>query len=154
MNLIDNTSIRWKNYNEGNKFGYPINYSDSILTAKEDGRLEILVKWEPNCFCHFHKHTAETSSIVLQGELHVTDICSKTGKEISKRIRKVGDFSHKEPGDLHMEQGGPEGAIVLFSIYAPHGDGELAQALNNDREVLSTSTMKKILDKRLPLESL
>ncbi|MEK9650486.1 MAG: hypothetical protein VW146_06010, partial [Gammaproteobacteria bacterium] len=80
--------------------------------------------------------------------LHVTDICSETGKELSKRVRKVGDFAHKEPGDLHMEQGGPEGAIVLFSIYAPEGEGELAAALDNDRKVISLSTMKKILAKR------
>ena len=153
MNLLNNPEIRWKNYNEGEKFGYPINYSDSILSATEDGRLEILVKWEPNCFCHFHKHTAETSSVVLQGELHVTDICSETGKELNKRVRKVGDFAHKEPGDIHMEQGGPDGAIVLFSIYAPEGEGELAQALDDNRQVISSSTMKKILTKRIPKES-
>ena len=92
MNLLDNPNLKWKKYDEGNKFGYPINYSDAILSATEDGRLEILVKWEPNCFCHFHHHTAETSSVVLQGELHVTDIDADTGKETSKRVRKVGDF--------------------------------------------------------------
>jgi hypothetical protein len=52
-----------------------------------------------------------------------------------------------------MEQGGPEGAIVLFSIYAPEGEGELAQALDNNRQVISSSSMKKILTKRIPKES-
>ena len=150
MNLLDNPNLKWKKYDEGNKFGYPINYSDAILSATEDGRLEILVKWEPNCFCHFHHHTAETSSVVLQGELYVTDIDADTGKETSKRVRKVGDFVHKEPGDLHMEQGGPEGAIVLFNIYSPEGEGSLAEALDNDRNVTGVSTMKKILAKRKP----
>ena len=150
MNLLDNSNLKWKKYDEGNEFGYPINYSDAILSATEDGRLEILVKWEPNCFCHFHRHTAETSSVVLQGELHVTDIDADTGKETRKRVRKVGDFVHKEPGDLHMEQGGPEGALVLFSIYSPEGEGSLAEALDNDRNVTNVSTMKKILDKRKP----
>ena len=150
MNLLDNPNLKWKKYDEGNKFGYPINYSDAILSATEDGRLEILVKWEPNCFCHFHHHTAETSSVVLKGELHVTDIDADTGKEISKRVRKVGDFVHKEPGDLHMEQGGPEGALVLFNIYAPEGEGSLAEALDDDLNVTNVSTMKKILAKRKP----
>ena len=43
MNLLDNPNLKWKKYDEGNRFGYPINYSDAILSATEDGRLEILV---------------------------------------------------------------------------------------------------------------
>jgi quercetin dioxygenase-like cupin family protein len=124
MNLLDNKSLKWKRYKEGDNFDYPIDYSDAILDAREDGHLEILVKWEPNCYCHFHRHTAEISSLVLEGELHVTDIDIKTGKELGKRVRVVGDFAHKEPGDVHMEQGGAEGALVLFNIYAPEGEGQ------------------------------
>tara|TARA_X000000368_G_C22671760_1_gene554247 strand:- start:25 stop:477 length:453 start_codon:yes stop_codon:yes gene_type:complete len=148
MNLLNNKNLKWKHYNEGDKFDYPIKYSESILDAREDGRLEILVKWEPNCYCHFHRHTAETSSVVLEGELHVTDIDIKTGKEIGKRLRAVGDFAHKEPGDVHMEQGGANGALVLFNIYAPEGDGKLAESLKKDGSVVSASTMAKILRKR------
>ena len=48
-----------------------------------------------------------------------------------------------------MEQGGPEGALVLFNIYAPEGDGSLAESLAKDGKVLSVSTMKKILQKRV-----
>lgn len=148
MNLLNNKNLKWKHYNEGDKFDYPIKYSESILDAREDGRLEILVKWKPNCYCHFHRHTAETSSVVLEGELHVTDIDIKTGKEIGKRLRAVGDFAHKEPGDVHMEQGGANGALVLFNIYAPEGDGKLAESLKKDGSVVSASTMAKILRKR------
>jgi quercetin dioxygenase-like cupin family protein len=148
MNLLNNKNLKWKHYNEGDKFDYPIKYSESILDAREDGRLEILVKWEPNCYCHFHRHTAETSSLVLEGELHVTDIDIKTGKEIGKRLRAVGDFAHKEPGDVHMEQGGANGALVLFNIYAPEGDGKLAESLKKDGSVVGASTMARILRKR------
>ena len=50
--------------------------------------------------------TAETSSVVLKGELHVSDFDTKTGKETNKRIRKVGDFVHKESEEIsHMEKG-------------------------------------------------
>ena len=148
MNLLKNTNLKWKHYKEGDKFDYPINYSESILDARGDGRLEILVKWEPNCYCHFHRHTAEISSVVLEGELHVTDIDIKTGKELGKRVRVVGDFVHKEPGDVHMEQGGPNGALVLFNIYAPEGEGKLAESLKKDGSVISTSTMARILKKQ------
>ena len=149
MNLINNQNLKWKHYKDDKKFDFPIDYSDAILDAREDGRLEILVKWAPNSFCHFHRHTAETSSVVIQGELHVSDIDLDSNNKTSTRIRKVGDYVHKEPGDIHMEKGGPEGALVLFTIYSPEGEGSLAESLGKHGEVLSISTIKKILQKRV-----
>ena len=148
MNLLNNENLKWRRYTEGDAFDYPIDYSDAVLDAREDGRLEILVKWEPNCYCHFHRHTAETSSLVLEGELLVTDIDIETGKEIGQRVRGAGDFVHKQPGDVHMEQGGANGALVLFNIYAPSEDGKLAESLKKDGSLISTSTIEKIIRKR------
>ncbi|MDG1782326.1 MAG: hypothetical protein P8H52_01940 [Porticoccaceae bacterium] len=148
MNLLNNENLKWRRYTEGDAFDYPIDYSDAVLDVREDGRLEILVKWEPNCYCHFHRHTAETSSLVLEGELLVTDIDIETGKEIGQRVRGAGDFVHKQPGDVHMEQGGANGALVLFNIYAPSEDGKLVESLEEDGSVISTSTIEKILRKR------
>ena len=145
MNLLNNENLKWRRYTEGDAFDYPIDYSDAVLDAREDGRLEILVKWEPNCYCHFHRHTAETSSLVLEGELLVTDIDIETGKEIGQRVRVAGDFVHKQPGDVHMEQGGANGALVLFNIYAPSEDGKLAESLKKDGSLISTSTIEKII---------
>lgn len=148
MNLLNNENLKWRRYTEGDAFDYPIDYSDAVLDVREDGRLEILVKWEPNCYCHFHRHTAETSSLVLEGELLVTDIDIETGKEIGQRVRGAGDFVHKQPGDVHMEQGGANGALVLFNIYAPSEEGKLVESLEEDGSVISTSTIEKILRKR------
>lgn len=148
MNLLNDENLKWKRYTGGGDSDYPIDYSDAILDVKDDGRLEILVKWEPNCYCHFHRHTAEISSVVLQGELHVTDIDIETGKELGKRVRVAGDFAHKEPGDVHMEQGGETGALVLFSLYAPEGEGRLVESLNKDGSINHISTIKKILERR------
>ena len=148
MNLLNNENLKWRRYTEGDAFDYPIDYSDAVLDAREDGRLEILVKWEPNCYCHFHRHTAETSSLVLEGELLVTDIDIETGKEIGQRVRVAGDFVHKQPGDVHMEQGGANGALVLFNIYSPSEEGKLAESLEKDGSVISISTIEKILRKR------
>ena len=148
MNLLNNENLKWRRYTEGDAFDYPIDYSDTVLDVREDGRLEILVKWEPNCYCHFHRHTAETSSLVLEGELLVTDIDIETGKEIGQRVRGAGDFVHKQPGDVHMEQGGANGALVLFNIYAPSEDGKLAESLKKDGSLISTSTIEKIIRKR------
>ena len=103
---------------------------------------------EPNSYRHFHRHSADTTSLVLEGELHVIDVDPETGAELSSRIRKVGDYAHKGPGDVHMERGGPEGALVLFSLYAP--DGLLAETLTKDGSVLSQSTTEPILAKSMP----
>ena len=148
MNLLDNKNLKWRRYTEGDNFDYPVDYSDAVLDAREDGRLELLVKWEPNCYCHFHRHTAETTSLVLQGELRVTDIDLVSGQELGTRIRTVGDYAHKEPGDVHMEQAGSNGALVLFSTFDTEAEGKLAQALTKQGEVISTSTIERIF-KRL-----
>lgn len=84
----------------------------------------------------------------MEGELEVTDIDIETGKELGKRVRVVGDFVHKELGDVHMEQGGENDALVLFNIYASRGEGKLAESLKKDGSVINTSTMEKILRKR------
>ena len=79
--------------------------------------------------------------MVLEGELHV-DVDLETGEELNTRIRQVGDYAHKTPGDVHMERGGPEGALVLVSLYTE--DGLLAETLASDA-VIGQSTMEPIL---------
>jgi hypothetical protein len=86
--------------------------------------------------------------LVFEGELQVTDIDLETGKERSNRIRIAGDFAHKEPDDVHMEQEGPYGALILFSIYNADGEGELVEARTKDGNLMGTSTIKSILNRR------
>ena len=73
MNLLNNQDLKWKHYKDDKNFDFPIDYSDAVLDAREDGRLEILVKWAPNSFCHFHRHTAETSSVLSLKALPIGD---------------------------------------------------------------------------------
>lgn len=146
MNLYNPNELTWRTYIDLTDPKHPVNYADAVLSANEDGRLQVLVKWQPNCFCHFHRHTAEASSVVLQGELTVTDIDLETGKETHQRTRSVGDFVSKPAGDVHREQAGADGALVLFNIYAPHDS--VAEALDESFSVLHTTTISKILAKR------
>ena len=143
MNLLDNQELRWKRFTGNDRFDYPIDYSAALLRASEDGHVDLLYKWAPNSYCHFHRHTAQTTSTVLGGELHVIDVDPETGEELGSKIRKVGDYASKEPGDVHMERGGPEGALVLFNLYSP--DGLLAQSLAADGSIISESTLDQIL---------
>ena len=77
--------------------------------------------------------------------MHVIDIDPESGEELSSRLRTARDYAHKAPGDVHMERGGPEGALVLFSLYAT--DGLLSESMAKDGTVLSQSTMEPILAK-------
>lgn len=143
MNLFQTDDLKWKHFTGSDKFDYPIDFYSSLLSVRPDSHVELLYWWEPNSYCHFHRHTATTSSLVLKGELHVINIDPKTGEELGVKIRPAGDFASKPPGDVHMERGGPEGALVFFSLYSE--DGSLAETLASDGRVLSTSTMDPIL---------
>ena len=145
MNLYDNDALRWKHYTGSDKFDYPIDYWSALLSARADGHVDLLYRWEPNSYCHFHRHSADTTSLVLEGELHVIDIDPNTGEELGVKIRPAGDFASKAPGDVHMERGGPEGALVFFSLYSE--DGSLAETLASDGRVLGTSTIDPILQR-------
>ena len=143
INLFENENLNWKRFQGGEEFDYPIDYSSALLNANKDGHVDILYRWEPDCYCHFHRHTAEVSSTVLEGELHVIDIDLASGEEIATKIRHAGDYVHKEPGDVHMERAGSKGALVLFNLYAP--DGILAESLDMDGNVIGQATMEQLL---------
>lgn len=143
MNLFNHENIKWRHFVGDDSFDYPIDYEAALLNARDDGHVDLLYRWAPNSYCHFHRHTAATTSTILAGELHVTKIDPHTGDELESYIRRAGDYAHKEPGDVHMERGGPEGALVLFNLYAP--DGLLAQSLAQDGEIISEATMEPIL---------
>ena len=42
--LINNKDLKWHRYTEGSNFDYPIDYSDAVVDARNDGHLELLVK--------------------------------------------------------------------------------------------------------------
>jgi hypothetical protein len=134
VDLLNDQSLEWDHFSGGEQFGHPIDYRGTTLSIRADGHVDVLYRWEPHSACHFHRHIASLSSIVLQGELHVIDF--ENGRETGRRVRKAGDYSQKDGVEDHLEVGGPDGALVLFSLYAP--DGRLTQQLAEDGEVLRT----------------
>jgi quercetin dioxygenase-like cupin family protein len=137
MNLLEQSDLNWTHSVGGANFDYPIEVWNAVLSSRADGHMDLLVRWAPNAYCHFHRHLAHTTSTVLEGELHVTDM--KDGEPGATRIRKPGDYASKDAGDLHMERGGPEGALVLFNFHAP--DGRLFDVLARDGATLATTTI-------------
>jgi hypothetical protein len=140
MNLLSNEKLDWVHYTGDERFDYPIDYWGAVLNMRDDGHVDLLYRWEPHCYCHFHRHVCDTTSTVLEGELHITDFDG--GRESDTRVRRAGDYAHKAPGDVHMEKGGPDGALVLFNLHTT--DGRLAEQLAPDGSVLRTTTLDDI----------
>ena len=148
MILTDNPDLKWERYTGSPKsvdrsFNWPIDYSGTILDIRDDGHVEVLYRWAPHSYCHFHRHTAPTTSLVLEGELHVTDVVDSELQPV--RIRKAGDWSHRSETEDHMEMGGPDGALVLFIIFA--ADGILSQQIDRLGNVLHTITTDDLRNK-------
>lgn len=113
--------------------------------AAGDRSIDFLSKWEPNAYCHYHRHLGPTTLLVLEGEHHVIE---KTATETVHKIRKPGFFARNPGGDVHMEFGGPQGAVVFFSVQAVEG-GKLFDVMDADGKVLVTATIDDFLNGKL-----
>ena len=137
MKLFDPDQLEWIHLEGGDAFDYPIDYWAAVLSARDDGHIDMVFRWEPNSYCHFHRHLVDTTTTVLHGEHHVIEI--EKGEEIEHKVRLAGDYAHKPAGDVHMEYAGAEGSLLLFNMYAP--DGRLFEILDKDENVLQLATI-------------
>ena len=145
MKLLDTGSLDWIHFTGGDSFDYPIDYWASVLSTRADGHIDMLFRWEPNSYCHFHRHLGDTTTTVLKGEHHVIEIAQ--GKEVEHKVRLGGDYAHKPGGDVHMEYAGPTGSLLLFNMYAP--DGQLFEILDKDENVIAPVSTEDIMKQHL-----
>ena len=136
LNLLEHDDLVWTHYREEDDYPYPVSYWGTIIDIDDSGHLSLLYRWDPHKYCHFHRHLCAVSSVILAGELHVSTF--EGGEATHSTVRSVGHYSKMPPGDVHMEQGGADGALVLFELYAP--DGLLTDQLNSDGAVKRTVT--------------
>ena len=141
LNLLDNDTLGWQVYGPDNRFSYPIGYSGALLGYDGQGHIDLVYCWEPGKYCHFHRHLCEVRSTVLQGSLEV--VTFKDSEAVSTVTRQTGSYSQMPKDDVHMERGGPEGATVLFNLYAPHG--QLTEMLDEAGNTLKTLTIESVL---------
>lgn len=139
-------AIQWSRIVGTPRFDYPIDYWVAVLGVQpEVGRIDFLSKWEPNAYCHYHRHLGATTLLVLEGEHHVVET---SATETVHKVRKPGHFTRNAGGDVHMEYGGPEGAVVFFSIEAVEG-GKLFDVMAADGRVLVTATIDDFVNGKL-----
>lgn len=133
--------LSWTSYGLDTRFNYPIGYHGALLSHDEYGHLDLLYRWDPGKYCHFHRHLCDVRSTVIAGQLEV--VTFEDGIEVSSVTREAGSFSNMPAGDVHMERGGPDGATVLFHLFAP--DGRLTELLAEDGTALKTLTTDQVL---------
>ena len=133
--------ITWHHLLGGPNFDFPIDYWIAVLGGNvAEGRVDFLVKWEPNAYCHFHRHLSSSTTLVLEGEHHLLET---TATETIHKVRQAGHFARSSGGDLHMENGGAQGTVVLFSMQAD--DGRLFDVLDKDMNLLTTTTVEDLM---------
>jgi quercetin dioxygenase-like cupin family protein len=103
----------------------------------ETGRLDFFTRWEPDCYCSFHRHLADTVSVVMEGELWVEDL------DGSRKVRPSGHYAATPAGRLHWEQAGPAGATVFYSVQSE--DGRAFEVTDLDGNAIGLVTVADML---------
>lgn len=135
---FDGDKIDWIEFDDPSQ-DYPCRYQMAILGADpETNRIDLIVRWPPNSYCHFHRHVADTAILVLEGDQIVTEILDD-GSEGKTKIRPAGTYVMSKGGEAHMEKGGPNGATVFFALHSV--EGTVFETLDRDMNVLDASTV-------------
>ena len=123
----------------------PVASSTAVVGGDQaSGRVDFFTRWEPNSYCSFHAHLAETISVVMAGELNVENL------DGSKKRRTVGDYTCTPTGRRHYECAGPEGALLFFSLTSK--DGAAFEIIGRDGASQGVVTVADMLAGELGLQ--
>ena len=138
---FNTADITWHHLLGNPNFDYHIDYWIAVLGGDvAAGRVDFLVKWAAGAYCHYHRHIGNSTTLVLEGEHHLVET---TATETVHKVRQAGHFARSAGGDLHMEYGGAQGTVVLFSMQAD--DGRLFDVLDKDMNLLTTTTVEDLM---------
>jgi len=91
-----------------------------------------------------HRHMATTTIFILQGERHLYDIDPGGKKADKPRIRRVGDYGLSVGAEKpHLECGGADGGIALFSTHS--NDGVLYEILDENLNLIIPITIELLV---------
>jgi 2,4'-dihydroxyacetophenone dioxygenase len=100
--------------------------------------VDLLVRFAPNKTVTMHNHLAQTNMFIVQGELRIYEPDGSV-----REVRPAGHYYRGRTGDAHSEGGGPDGAVVLYSMRCD-GARDVLDILDNDERVLATLTMDDV----------
>ncbi len=125
--IFDDSRISW------GPFPYVENAEFALSDFDEERRvIDVLFKFAANKKITVHTHIQQTNMLVVQGELRMYE----TDGSI-KEIRHAGQYFRGKKDDTHSEGGGPEGAVVFYSVRVDERD-ELFDILDDKEQVIAT----------------
>ncbi len=117
----DTSKVEW------HKFFTPGTYYRILNVNVEARTADMLVKFEAEGQCMYHRHACCTSTLVLEGELRVREQIN--GGEVVK-VKAAGSYSNGGQGEVHIEGAGHEQAIIFFGMRSD--DDVIYELLNDD----------------------
>ena len=116
----DTSKVEWY------KFFTPGTYYRILHVDVAAGTADMLVKFEAEGQCMYHRHAACTTTLVLEGELRVRE--QLHGGEVVN-VKSAGSYSSGGEGEIHIEGAGHEQAIIFFGMRT---DTQVIYELLND----------------------
>ena len=126
----DTSAVDWRD------FITPGCYYKLLHVDVAAGQADMVVKFEPNSECIYHRHAATTTTLVLEGELRVRE--QVDGREVI-RVKRAGSYSIGGEGEVHIEGSGDERTIIFFSMRT--NDNVIYELLNPDLNLRKAITI-------------
>jgi hypothetical protein len=140
-NTFDRSKYKWREVTPSGE-SYLVHHWYTILGySKAAGTLDMLVRWgNDGGHCNLHRHIATTTVFVIEGEQHLYDYDANGNKADQPRIRRNGDYGLSVGAEKpHLERGGPEGGLALFSTRS--NNGVLYEILDDDFNLILPITI-------------
>ena len=117
----DTSKVEWHKFFTPGTYYRILNVNVAARTA------DMLVKFEAEGQCMYHRHGCNTTTLVLEGELRVREQIN--GGEVVK-VKPAGSYSNGGYGEVHIEGAGHEQAIIFFGMRSD--DDVIYELLNDD----------------------
>ncbi len=105
---------------------------------EERAVVDLLVRFAPNKTVTLHNHLAQTNMLIIQGELRMYEPDGSV-----REVRPAGRYYRGRTDDTHSEGGGPDGAIVFYSMRCD-GARDVLEIMDEAANVRSTLTIDDV----------
>ena len=124
--LFDDRNINWQPLGEFKHFMVAVYHVDEARKI-----VDFIIKYEPNERIVTHRHLAQTSTLVIQGEHRIYEPNGEL-----KEVRPVGGYTSSPPAEPHSEGGGAQGAVIFYSLRAD--DEGLFELFDDEMKSIAT----------------
>ena len=100
--------------------------------------VDLIVRFAPSKTVTMHNHLAQTNMLIIQGELRIYESDGSI-----RESRPAGRYCRGRTGDTHSEGGGPDGAVVFYSMRSD-GEPNVLEVMDDAGKVQATLTMDDV----------